>query len=54
VAAVPSVPWKQIAAMRDPVAHLYFDTTHGLVATAVGRELSELEHAVARLLAART
>ena len=28
----PSIPWRQVAAMRDQLAHRYFDTSHAIVA----------------------
>jgi uncharacterized protein with HEPN domain len=46
----PSLPWKQIAAMRDQLAHRYFDTSHAVVAGAVAHDLSELEQAVSRMI----
>lgn len=45
------IPWRQVAAMRDRLAHRYFDTSHSIVAATVGSDLDELEVAVARLLA---
>lgn len=47
----PTIPWRQIAAMRDQLAHRYFDTSHAIVTATVGRDLDELEAAVARLVA---
>lgn len=36
--AEPGIPWRQIAGLRDRLAHRYFDTTHGIIAaTARGR-----------------
>lgn len=38
LARAPSIPWKQIAAMRDQLAHRYFDTSHSMpTVVAVGR-----------------
>lgn len=45
----PDIPWKQVAAMRDQLAHRYFDTSHAVVGATVGRDLDELEAAVQRL-----
>ncbi len=50
LATEPTIPWKQIAAMRDQLAHRYFDTSHAIVATTVGSDLDELEAAVSRLI----
>ena len=49
LAAEPTIAWKQIAAMRDQLAHRYFDTSHAIVAATVARDLDELEAAVSRL-----
>jgi uncharacterized protein with HEPN domain len=46
----PSLPWKQIAAMRDQLAHRYFDTSHAIVAGTVADDLDELEQAVSRMI----
>lgn len=46
----PTIAWKQIAAMRDQLAHRYFDTSHAIVAATVAGDLDELEAAVSRLL----
>lgn len=43
------IPWKAIAAMRDQLAHSYFDTSHSIVEATVGADLVELEAAVRRL-----
>ena len=50
LATEPSIPWQQIAAMRDQLAHRYFDTSHAIVTATVGTDLDELEGAVARLI----
>ena len=47
----PSIPWRQVAAMRDQLAHRYFDTSHAIVAQTVGADLAELMAAVTSLLA---
>jgi uncharacterized protein with HEPN domain len=41
VRSEPSIPWRQIAGMRDPLAHRYFDTNHAIVAATVQHDLSE-------------
>jgi len=47
----PSIPWRQVAAMRDQLAHRYFDTSHAVVAQTVGADLVELLAATGSLLA---
>jgi uncharacterized protein with HEPN domain len=46
----PSLPWAQIAGMRDRLAHRYFDTSHAILAATVSEDLPELESVVRRLL----
>ena len=48
----PSIPWRQVAAMRDQLANRYFDTSHAIVAQTVGSDLVELLAATRSLLAA--
>ena len=36
---VPSIPWREIARMRDHLAHHYFDTDHAIVQDVVDNEL---------------
>ena len=45
----PSIPWKNIAAMRNQLAHRYFDTGHGIVHGTVTDDLKPLLAAVHRL-----
>lgn len=45
----PGVPWRDIAGMRDHLAHRYFDTGHAIVAATVERDLPPLVAAVQRL-----
>src|SRR5580700_2926454 len=47
----PSIPWSQIARMRDHLAHRYFDTNHALLQATVDNDLPELERAVQALAA---
>jgi uncharacterized protein with HEPN domain len=47
--AEPSIPWSQIARMRDHLAHRYFDTSHSMVAATVAGDLPALAEAVERL-----
>ncbi|MEZ5141651.1 MAG: HepT-like ribonuclease domain-containing protein [Acidimicrobiales bacterium] len=44
--AEPSVPWKEIARMRDHLAHRYFDTDHAIVRDVVDHDLDPLAVAV--------
>jgi len=50
LASEPSLPWAQIAGMRDRLAHRYFDTPHVILAATVSEDLRELDTAVRRLL----
>jgi uncharacterized protein with HEPN domain len=45
-----TIPWTQIARMRDHLAHRYFDTTHAVLRATVDDDLPDLEQAVHRLL----
>jgi uncharacterized protein with HEPN domain len=49
LAEEPTIPWADIARMRDRLAHRYFDTSHGIVSATVDRDLPLLERAVSRL-----
>ena len=49
LATDPSIPWSQIARMRDNIAHRYFDTDHAIVQATVDNDLDELDTAIARL-----
>lgn len=42
----PAVPWKEIARMRDHLAHRYFDTDHAIVQDVVDNDLGPLLDAV--------
>jgi uncharacterized protein with HEPN domain len=50
LASQPSIPWRQIAGMRDHLAHRYFDTAHAVLQATVDDDLPELERAVAALV----
>ncbi|WP_344604493.1 HepT-like ribonuclease domain-containing protein [Sporichthya brevicatena] len=50
LAQEPEIPWADIKAMRNHLAHRYFDTAHAIVADTVTRELPPLIEAVLRLL----
>ena len=47
--AEPSIPWAQIARMRDHLAHRYFDTAHAILQATVDDDLPELERAIRAL-----
>ena len=49
LAAQPDIPWRQIARMRDHLAHRYFDTAHAILQSTVDDDLPELERAVQAL-----
>ena len=49
LATEPSILWKNIAAMRDQLAHRYFDTEHAIVNGTVTDDLEPLLAAVHRL-----
>jgi uncharacterized protein with HEPN domain len=46
LATQPSIPWRQIARIRDHLAHRYFDTAHAILQATVDDDLPELERAV--------
>ena len=46
----PDVPWKEIARMRDHLAHRYFDTDHAIVQDVVDNDLGPLLDAVQSLI----
>jgi uncharacterized protein with HEPN domain len=48
----PNIPWRQVAGMRDHLAHRYFDTAHAILQATVDDDLPELERAVQQLTAA--
>lgn len=50
--AQPSIPWRQIARMRDHLAHRYFDTAHSILQATVDNDLPELEKAIQAMIAA--
>lgn len=37
----PLISWRQVAAMRDQLAHRYFDTSHAIATQTVGSDLAE-------------
>lgn len=50
LATEATLPWAQIAGMRDRLAHRYFDTSHAILAATVDEDLPELEAATRRIL----
>jgi uncharacterized protein with HEPN domain len=50
LATEPSIPWSEIARMRDHLAHRYFDTSHAILQATVDHDLPDLERAVAALM----
>jgi len=50
LAGEPTLPWAQIAGMRDRLAHRYFDISHAILSATVSDDLPELEIAARRLL----
>ncbi len=49
LASEPDIPWKNIAAMRNQLAHRCFDTEHALVIATVTEDLEPLLDAVHRI-----
>jgi uncharacterized protein with HEPN domain len=47
----PTIAWVDIKAMRNHLAHRYFDTAHAIVADTVATDLPPLVEATRRLLA---
>lgn len=52
-AAEPGLPWREIAGLRNHLAHRYFDTSHAILTATVRHDLPELRAATERLLALR-
>ncbi|MFS0893049.1 DUF86 domain-containing protein [Microbacterium sp. 179-I 3D3 NHS] len=52
LAAEPAIPWREIARMRDQIAHRYFDTAHAIVHATARHDIPRLAAATQRLLAA--
>jgi len=46
LATQPAIPWRQIARMRDQLAHRYFDTAHSILQATVDEDLPQLERAL--------
>jgi len=45
----PHIPWRDVARMRDHLAHRYLDTDHAIVAATVEHDLPPLVEAVRRM-----
>lgn len=50
LAAEPTIPWSDVAGMRDVVVHRYFDTAHAVMQATIDHDLPPLRAAVERLL----
>jgi uncharacterized protein with HEPN domain len=50
LAGHPEIPWREIGAMRDHLAHRYFDTSHAIVSHTVDTDLPQLAAVVSELL----
>lgn len=50
IAAERAIPWRDVARLRDHLAHRYFDTSHSVLAATVENDLPELDQAVRRML----
>jgi len=50
-ATEPQIPWRQIARMRDHLAHRYFATLPEIIQSTVDNDLGPLEAAVTRMCA---
>jgi uncharacterized protein with HEPN domain len=48
-ASEPAIPWRQIARMRDQLAHRYFMTDHQIIQQTVANDLIPLQAAVDRM-----
>lgn len=46
----PTIPWRDVAGMRDHLAHRYFDTAHSIVQATIDHDLPPLVAAAKRLL----
>lgn len=52
LATEPQIPWRDVAGMRDQLAHRYFDTAYGIVQATIDEDLPILLAAVHRMLIA--
>lgn len=51
LASEPGIPWRDVAGMRDHLAHRYFDTALSIVQVTVEEDVPPLVAAAKRLLA---
>lgn len=51
LAREPSVPWVDVAGMRNHLAHRYFDTAGAIVQATIDTDLPQMTAAVERLIA---
>jgi uncharacterized protein with HEPN domain len=49
LATEPTIPWTQVAGLRDRLAHRYFDTSHAIIAATIQHDLPQLAAAIERL-----
>lgn len=49
LATEADVPWRAIAAMRDHLAHRYFDTDHAIIQATIEYDLPPLLDAIRRI-----
>ena len=50
LAVEPTVPWRDVAGMRDHLAHRYFDTARSIVQATIDHDLPPMAAAAKRLL----
>lgn len=50
LASEATIPWAEIARMRDHLTHRHFDTTHAIVRATAAGDIPRLAAAVVRLL----
>lgn len=50
LATEPGIPWRDVAGMRDQLAHRYFDTARAIVQATVDEDVPAFVAAVQRLL----
>jgi uncharacterized protein with HEPN domain len=50
LALEPTIPWSDVAGMRDVVVHRYFDTAHAVMRATIEDDLPPLRSAAVRLL----
>ena len=49
LATEPTIPWRDVARMRDHLAHRYFDTDHAIIQATIDHDLPPLVAATERL-----